>query len=836
MSRVVLGTSAFGAMPEGAVFAVCDAALEHGIMTFDTSVGYRDGASSRMFGSWVRERRARDRVVIVDKGGAPRGDARGLAPELVLGDIERSRRELQTDAIDVFCIDRDEPDMPTGGALVALNAALDRGHVWCIGASNWTADRIAEANAYASRHGITPLFVTNPHFGLLAPRRAPIRRVVSLCGAQGAGDRAYYARMKMPVLAWSALAAGALPLGNVPSLDALKKAVNPAVFEAYGGRENLARARRTHELAAQRGVSAATVALAWVLGSELDARVIVRTSRPEHVRDAAAATRLALSAEERAWLERGDDRARDAEGEAVARVTSPETRRARSEKTYDAIVVGAGPAGTWAAKELTEGGLEVLLVDAAPEREPIELDVEDGRALLSRARLRDQQRVQQSHPRYLGEAAPLYVDDTREPYLTGSADGFAWIRTNAVGGRAHVWDGSTLRFAERHFRGDASAGMPAWPLTYAELAPFYAHVERFLGVAGTPEALSEIPDGEYSAALELSTGEAHVKSHAERELGCRVVPVRGIATERVDEERAWVGSMASVLEAARSTGKLTVAPETVVRELALTEGDARARGVVCVDPENRVEYTYRAKVVVLCAGTIGSTRILMQSRRGQGSNALGRFLMAGPHIAAFVHTRRRFAGFDDDRRHLMGATFMVLPRLEEKAGATPIPHALFGSIARDERSEGLGGWFIARGEMKPSAANGIRFDDDERDACDRPLLRIRCALGESERAALAVMRETIDDVALHAAFAVDHPVNVGVVGALANEVGSARMGDDAKTAVLDPQQRVWDTPNVYVADGAAFPSAPYVDPTHTIMALAVRVAQGIAARAKRGEL
>lgn len=828
ISRLVLGTSDFGALSSSAVFAVCDAAVERGINTFDTGIGFLDGASARALGAWIQERKNRDQVFVLAKGATFRNNMSSLSEKSVHDDIERLRSALGVEALDMFVFDRDDPRTAPDEAMDEVDHQRKHGHVRALGAANWTAARIEVANAYAATNGLTKISASMPQWSLLTPRRPIVRGAVSLSGRDGASDRAICERLKIPVLAWSTLAGGMFSFGAFASVDAMRGAVGAELFEVYGSRENMDRITRVHTLAKKLGVAPVAIAAAYTLSAGSNHFAIIRSSRSQGVNEIAGAANVELSGEDRAWLEDGftaeerrDERERAANAPNVARDT-----------VYDAIIVGAGAAGAWAAKELTEGGLHVLVLEAGPELEPMDLDVADGRAVARRAELGERQRVQSIHMRYLGVPAHLFVDDVASPYGTNAAEPFVWIRGQQVGGRAHIWGGNTLRFSDLDFAGGDGAA-PTWPICHADLAEPYAKVEKFLGVAGMRDGVTDLPDGEFEAPLELSPGEAHVKGIVERTWpGRRLIANRGIPTSRVDEDNVWMGSMLPVVAAARKTGKLTLRPETFVREVTWDSATRRATGVSCIDRNTREEVVYRAKTVVLCAGAIETARILLQSTShdfptglGNTSDVLGRYLMANPHFVLSGRTQAAFNVPELQRRHLLSATALI-PRAGTERGKTATyarGFGVLGCVGRDADERGAFAWFIPQGEMLPRAENRVSLIHGFVDSWGLPAPFIRCEYGDNERAMGLAMGDFIHELGHRAGITFSSPpVGLAAPGMLATECGTVRMGSDAKTSFLDKHNRSWEVPNLYVTDGASFPSSPWQDPTLTVMAMTVR--------------
>jgi choline dehydrogenase-like flavoprotein len=473
---------------------------------------------------------------------------------------------------------------------------------------------------------------------------------------------------------------------------------------------------------------------------------------------------------------------------------------------YDAVVIGAGLTGGWAAKELTERGLTTCVLERGPD--PAE--------------------------RAGGDASGLVVDEAADPYAVEPGTAFAWFRCRAVGGRGLVWSRQAYRLSDLDLEANARDGHGVdWPIRYADLAPWYDRVERFLGLQGSVEGIAHLPDGVdllptpplHPVAAELGRRLAGLYGDARR-----VIPARRLrAPARWDESRT--------LDAARATGRLTLRPHALVTRIEHDAEGRRATGVRVVDVRTRATSAIRARVIFVCASAIESARLLLHSRSpafpdglGNRSGALGRYLM--DHVAARV---------DAD-----------LPPPVDPAERWPGTIPRFRNVGAD-RADFVRGYqshvtFLAGGpdrdalilfgfgEQLPDAANRVVLDPDRVDAWGVPLVRIACRWGDNDRRMHADMVAAYREMLTRAGYADARAAPIGVPGAAVHEMGTARMGKDPRTSVLDATNRCHDVPNVFVTDGACMPSSPPQNPTLTYLALTARAGAHAAELIARGAL
>lgn len=303
ISRIVQGTMWFRADAVEAAHAVLDQAYALGVTTFDSAHVYGGGESERILGRWIEERGVRDKVVIVGKGGEPNPDRARVTPFDLSADMYDSLARLRTSSIDLYLVHVDDPSVAVGPIVEAMNGHLAAGRISAYGVSNWSHERIAAANAYAHEHGLQPIVASSVHLSLAEQVRPPWPGNLSIGGESGRDAREWYRSEGMPVFAWSALAAGFFSGRFRPdNRDTFDAYFDQIAAATYSSDPNFARLARARDLGAERGLSAAQVALAWVLGQPIDVYALVGSATPQEVRDNVQATQIELCDDDLARL------------------------------------------------------------------------------------------------------------------------------------------------------------------------------------------------------------------------------------------------------------------------------------------------------------------------------------------------------------------------------------------------------------------------------------------------------------------------------------------------------------------------------------------------------
>lgn len=308
LSRLVQGTVPLSSADEAGSMALLDAVYEHGCRTFDTAHGYGGGDCERVLGAWIKQRRVRDEVVIVGKGAHPDDGRNRVTPEDIASDLQESLARLQVDQIDLYLLHRDDPEVPVGPIVEALNAHKRAGTIGLFGGSNWSTARIAAANAYAAEHDLDPFSISSPNFSLAVQTVPPWEGCLSISGPRGATERAWYIARGMPVFPWSSLAGGFFS-GRFrrDNLDSFDSYLDTLCAATYGSEENFQRFDRVEALAARSGLATPQVAMAFVMSQPLNVFALVGCRTGAEFAMNAAAVGQQLSLDELAWLDLATD-------------------------------------------------------------------------------------------------------------------------------------------------------------------------------------------------------------------------------------------------------------------------------------------------------------------------------------------------------------------------------------------------------------------------------------------------------------------------------------------------------------------------------------------------
>ncbi|MCA0397497.1 MAG: GMC family oxidoreductase [Bacteroidetes bacterium] len=549
-----------------------------------------------------------------------------------------------------------------------------------------------------------------------------------------------------------------------------------------------------------------------------------------------------------------------------------------ADNTYDAIVVGSGISGGWAAKELTEKGLKVIMLERGrnvehlkdyvnANKHPWDFPHRGGR---TQQMIKDYPVLKRDYP--LNETnLDFWVNEKESPYT--EVKRFDWFRGYQVGGRSLTWGRQSYRHSDLDFEANAKEGIGVdWPIRYKDLAPWYSHAEKFAGVNGGKEGLAQLPDGDFLPAMEMNCVEKDVrKRFDEHYKGKRsfimgrsanlTAPING-RNQCQYRNKCWLGcpfsayfsTQSATLPAAMATKNLTLRPFSIVTKVLYDKDTKKAKGVEVLDAETNKTYEYYAKIVFLNASALNTTWILMNSATdiwpeglGSSSDALGRNLMdhhlgvgAGGIVEGYedkYYFGRRPNGIyipryqnlpwvaDSKRGYLRG--FGYQGGASRAGWSRDIAELSIGAELKDALQEpgvwsmGMGGF----GEILPDPSNRVTLDKTKKDKWGLNVLAIDCELKDNEKKMrVDMMNDAAEMLEAAGVKNVRKWDGDGTPGRGIHEMGTARMGRDPKTSVLNGNNQVWDAKNVFITDGACMTSAACVNPSLTYMALTARAA------------
>ncbi|PYX00501.1 MAG: GMC family oxidoreductase [Acidobacteria bacterium] len=545
--------------------------------------------------------------------------------------------------------------------------------------------------------------------------------------------------------------------------------------------------------------------------------------------------------------------------------------------------------GGWAAKELTEKGLRTLVLEAGRPILPAKDYVEHVPSWVMKFRgMRDRRRLQEDQPIqstcYACDewSAKFFVNDKEHPYTTEAGKPFRWIRGRQVGGRSIVWGRQVYRWSDLDFEANVREGIAVdWPIRYADIASWYDYVEDFIGISGEALGLRQLPDSRFLPPMELNCAETVVRDAIAKSFGGERVLTIGRAAvltkshlgrapchycgpcERGCITRSYFSSVNATLPAAEKTGRMRLRPHSIVHSVSFDPRTRKATGVRVIDGETGATLQFRGKVIFLCASALESVRILFNSATSEFSNGLanssgelGRNLM--DHVKG-------------------GGATAIIPGNENRVTIGRRPNGIYVPRFRNVRTkqveflrgygfEGGGhreGWergilqegfgpefkksmsrpgpwrfsFQGYGECLPNHNNHAELDREKVDAWGIPVLKIHCAWGANERAIRKDMAiSAAEMLAAAGARAIEPFTDDDPPGFSIHEMGTARMGRDPKTSVLNSFNQTHDVRNLFITDGAAMTSSSCVNPSLTYMALTARACDFAVQEMKKGNL
>jgi len=557
---------------------------------------------------------------------------------------------------------------------------------------------------------------------------------------------------------------------------------------------------------------------------------------------------------------------------------------------FDAIVVGSGITGGWAAKELTEAGLKVLLLERGRKIEhQVDYETElkapwempfrgEGDAAL----YAQQYPVQMLNRHFTEFTQGHFVNDAENPYQKGADTAFNWFRSYQLGGRSLTWGRQSYRWSDYDFGANKRDGHGTdWPIRYADLAPWYDKVEEFIGVAGAAEGLAQLPDGKFLPPFALNVVEQAVRERIRETWPERCLTIGRTANLTVEKDGrgacqsrsicargcsygAYFSTQSSTLPAAQATGNLTLITDAAVEHVDYDPAMRKVTGVRWIDSKTKARKAATGRMVFLNAGAFNSVHLMLNSASEAAPNGLANSSgVLGTHIMDHANTLSAAAimpGFEQWTSFGNRPTGVVIPRYRNLDTMDGTGHtrgysfqggALQSTWTAGKRDAGIGGelksrlrkpgpWrmvLVAFADCVPRATNRLTLDRTKTESNGIPQLHIDFAFGAEENAALVQAKadatEMLTKSGGHVIFGFDRP---GAGGSAIHEMGGARMGLDPATSVLNKWSQAHDVANLFVTDGAQMSSSACQNPSLTYMALTARAAAHAVELFKVGEI
>jgi choline dehydrogenase-like flavoprotein len=543
------------------------------------------------------------------------------------------------------------------------------------------------------------------------------------------------------------------------------------------------------------------------------------------------------------------------------------------QNTFDAIVIGSGMTGGWAAKELCEKGLKTLVLERGRNVEhikdyptatlaPWELPHHDALT----EKMKEENPIVSKCYQFTEATQHFFVKDNEHPYIQTKP--FDWIRGYQVGGKSLMWARWTQRWSDLDFEANAKQSIGTdWPIRYKDIAPWYSYVEKFVGISGNRDGIPHLPDGEFLPPMEMNCIEKYFKEQTEKKFADRHVIIsrtanlsKGLNGRGPCQYRdlcargcpfaGYFSSVSASLPAARATNNLTLRPFSVVHSIIYDEQKNKATGVRVIDTNTKEVINYYAKIIFLNAGTINTTLVLLNSTSnafpnglGNTNDVLGRYLMDHNYRG---HLGGSYEGFQDSYHYGRRPTGIYIPRYRNvgddkqtdfirgfaiaaggSRGTGNVKDDTIGASLKEQMTE-PGDWYLwmtAMGECLPYYENKVSLSKDKKDAWGMPQVEIDCEYKTNELNMLKYILSSGSEMLEAAGFknieAYDDNESPGLG---IHEMGTARMGKDPKSSILNEHNQIWDVKNVFVTDGACMASTACQNPSITYMALTARAA------------
>jgi choline dehydrogenase-like flavoprotein len=546
-------------------------------------------------------------------------------------------------------------------------------------------------------------------------------------------------------------------------------------------------------------------------------------------------------------------------------------KKQTEQNTFEAIVVGSGISGGWAAKELTEGGLKTILLERGrnvrhvrdyPTASKDPWDFEH-RTHLTQEELKEQP-VQSSHCNATDKH--FYVKDTEHPYIQEKP--FKWIRGYQVGGRSLTWGRQSYRLSDLDFEANKKDGHGVdWPIRYNDLKDWYDYVEDYVGISGSIESISHLPDGVFLPPIPMNAVEKYLKESVAKTYSDRKI-INGRVANLTEYKKGrgkcmyrnlcsrgcpfsgYFSSNSSTLLDAYNSGNLTLRENSIVKEVIYDEALKKAIGVTIIDAETKEELNFYAKIIFLNASAIATASILLNSVSPSFPNGLGNSsLQVGHNLMDHVVNEGTYGTYDgllDKYYEGRSPGTIYIPRFQNLDSKTTQKDFIrgYGIQGKGERQNweskpttGIGAslksqlqtpgqWTMSlggRGEVLPNYENKITLDSQNKDQWGLPLVKVHFEYGSNELAMMEHMTQASEDILKKAGFKnVGSYRNSPPPGSAVHEMGTARMGNDPKTSVLNKYNQMHDVKNVFITDGSCMTSSASQNPSLTYMALTAR--------------
>lgn len=560
--------------------------------------------------------------------------------------------------------------------------------------------------------------------------------------------------------------------------------------------------------------------------------------------------------------------------------------KGEEQNTYDAIVIGSGITGGIAAKELTQAGLKVLVLERGRMVEhikdyPTALTDPWNLPFRNLVTLEEEKDYEIQKTLYLfgQDSKPFLVKDSDHPYVQQKP--FRWYRGYQVGGRSLLWSKHCYRLSDLDFEANGKEGIGTdWPIRYKDIAPWYDHIESYVGISGSRDGIPQIPDGTFLPPFEMNSFEKHIRERIRKSFKDRDLIIGRMAILTQDHNGrgrcharnlchrgcvfgAPYSSNSGALPDAAKTGNLTLRPFSIVESLMYDNKSNKLKGVRVIDTETNEVIEFFSKLVFLNASTIGSTQVLLQSKTnefpdglGNSSGVLGHYLM--DHHSA-IGAIGGYSGLKDSFYYGQRPASVYVPRFRNVAGNDQSYLRGFGFENYTSRSDwtrgfhqaGIGaGWkedltkpgewfayFEAYGETLPSVSNTVTLSKEKKDKWGLALPEISMEYGDNEKKMREDMQKTAVEMLEAAKLDWVNPFDYGMIpGSVIHEMGTARMGNDPKTSVLNSWNQSHDIRNLFVTDGSCMPSSPCQNPSLTYMALTARACDYAVKELKKGTI